>query len=180
MNVVGTFVAVILGIPAGLYVNSRMEAGQFRRQAAADQDRLRAAANALQSACVYNRDLLNAVSAFAAEKDAFRNPDLKTSTWEAVGPVFAALSPDPALVDHLSHHWVRLQRVEQLNSEVFSRFKGPLSAIPHNDVMLPNLLLELQIVSETLPGQAHYLHEQLAAYSRPPLPAYRETASPIG
>lgn len=49
------------------------------------------------------------------------NPDLRLTTWDAVGSILARNSSEPELLQILSHHWLRLRNIQDLNEEIFAR-----------------------------------------------------------
>lgn len=126
-NFIATIFGVILGLPVALYVNNRLSLKQSRLDAELELRRLGAVTNVLLVSVKYNRELLVRVRDLSLSGSVMRNPDLQLTTWEAVGQSFSSLCEDPELVQIVSHHWLRLNRIYGLNSELFSKTTSSLS-----------------------------------------------------
>ncbi len=48
-------------------------------------------------------------------------PDLRITTWDSVGSILATGTSDAMLLQLLSHHWLRLHRIQALSDEIFAR-----------------------------------------------------------
>ena len=98
----------------------------------------------------------------ALEGKVLRNPDLRLTTWDAVGAILTRISSDSDLLQTLSHHWLRLQRLERLNDEIFAREVGTLPQIEDQEMML-GMWGELYENATNLSKHATELKEQLEA-----------------
>lgn len=134
-NLSATILGVVLGLPAALYVNGRLTASQRRLQRASEVSRRNVVVDVLDTACKYNAKILDRMAELALTAEAMRNPDLQTTAWDSVGSILSAECSDPVLVHRLSHHWLRLQRLEQLNDDVFRRAVGILPPIEDREIM---------------------------------------------
>jgi len=112
------------------------------------------AIDVLIGACDYNAKLLDSMKALTLKGEAMRNPDLRITTWDAVGPVFAPVCSDPHLLQILSHHWLRLHRIERLSEDIFMRDAGILPAFSNEKLMLKHW------------GVLHESAQELAAHAR--------------
>lgn len=135
-NLAATILGVVLGLPAALYVNRRLTASQQRQQMASEVKRRNLVVDVLNGACTYNTKILSRMAELALKAEVMRNPDLKTATWDSVGAIFSGGCPDPALVDQLAHHWLRLRRLEQFNEDVFRRAIGTLPPVEHSEMRI--------------------------------------------
>jgi hypothetical protein len=135
-NLAATVLGVILGLPAALYVNRRLTLNQ-RTLLQAESDSLRDdSINVMKAACEYNIKVLERMTELALSGKVLRNPDLRSTTWNVVNHIFSPLCPDPELLQNISHHWLRLLRLEQLNEEIFAREVGTLPPIPDQQITL--------------------------------------------
>lgn len=123
-NLAATVLGVILGLPAALYVNRRLTQHQQALEKAQSAERRNDAIKVLIGALEYNDQLLERVLALAPQCEAHRYLDLRTTTWDAVHHWFIPLCPHPELLQALSHHWLRLHHLQDLNGELFRRAVG--------------------------------------------------------
>lgn len=135
-NLAATVLGVILGLPTALYVNRRLTESQRTLQQA-EKIRLREdSASVLSAACAYNMNVLDRMAELALSGNALRNPDLRSTTWDVVNHMFSPLCPDPVLLQKLSHHWLRLQRLERLNEEMFAWAISTQPSIQNQQIVL--------------------------------------------
>jgi hypothetical protein len=151
-NLAATAFGVVLGLPFALYLNRRLSEHQSRLQTAETRQRLTAAINVLVEACEYNIRVLNNMTELSLAGKVMHNPDLRVTTWDAVGAMFSNNCYEPDLVQILSHHWLRLRRLEELNREMFAREVGSLSRVQDEEMAI-GLWQELR--DNTLDLSAH-------------------------
>src|SRR5688572_26226817 len=113
-NLVATLLGVALGVPMALYINRSVLKHQRVLDAAESDRRLCDAIEVLIDACQYNIRVLKEIRELALSGRVMHSPDLRLTTWEAVGPIFSGGCSDPVLLQMLSHHWLRLNRVYKL------------------------------------------------------------------
>jgi hypothetical protein len=159
-NLAATILGVVFGLPAALYVNARLTASQRRQQLASEVMRRNLVVDVLNAACTYNIQILTKMGELALTARVMRNPDLQTTTWDSVGPILSAECSDPLLVHQLSHHWLRLRRLEQLNDDLFRREIGALPPVEGQDMMI-GMWQELHDSSVTLASHAAEFSERL-------------------
>lgn len=159
-NLAATILGVVLGLPAALYVNRRLTESQRTLQQA-EKIRLRGDfANVLSSSCEYNMKVLNRMAELSLNGNALRNPDLRLTTWDVVNHMFTPLCSDPVLLQKLSHHWLRLRRLEQLNEDMFAWAIGMQPLIPNQQIVL-EMWGELHGLASSLHAHAAELIEDL-------------------
>ncbi|MBV7542870.1 hypothetical protein [Acidovorax sp. sic0104] len=120
-NLAATLIGVVLGVPIALFLNERGMHRQRRLQVADMLRQTESAIDVLIDACKYNARLLDTVAAEAQVGRVMHRPDLRITTWDAIGSIFSTGKPDATLLQFLSHHWLRLQRVQSLCDEIFAR-----------------------------------------------------------
>lgn len=159
-NFAATILGVILGLPVALLINARLTAAQRRHQAAAEINLRNLVIDVLNAACTYNIKILSKMAELALTANVLHNPDLKITTWDSVGSLLAARCPDPALVDQLAHHWLRLRRLEQLNQDLFKRTLRMLPQVQDTEMRI-GMWQELHDSSSTLALHATQFSERL-------------------
>ncbi|MBC9072397.1 hypothetical protein IAI53_10525 [Thauera sp. CAU 1555] len=120
-NLASTVLGVVLGVPVALLLNRRFLEHQQQLERTESSERLGSAVDVLVDACEYNSKVLDRIAELALSGRAMRNVDLRLTTWDAVGAMLSGSFSDPELLQMLSHHWLRLKRLEDLNHEIFSR-----------------------------------------------------------
>jgi len=135
-NLASTLVGIVLGVPIALYLNNRLMSEQNWNVSVERVRRLDDAVKVLAGACQYNVKVLENMAELALAGKVLRNPDLRITTWDTVGAILTPTSLDPDLLQTLSHHWLRLQRLERLNEEIFAREVGTLPQIEDQEMML--------------------------------------------
>lgn len=134
-NLAATLLGVMLGIPIALFINRYFVEHQRKFESDQNKQRLSDAIEVLMGACQYNIKVLDSMRECSLVRRVMHNPDLRITTWDAVGGVLASSCPDPELLQMLSHHWLRLHRIQALSDEIFSReVAGSLPAIEDKDV----------------------------------------------
>lgn len=161
-NLASTLLGIVLGVPVALYLNNRLMHEQKRYATGERVRRLDEAVKVLAGACQYNVRVLENMAKLALEGKVLRNPDLRLTTWDAVGAILTRISSDSDLLQTLSHHWLRLQRLERLNDEIFAREVGTLPQIEDQEMML-GMWGELYENATNLSKHATELKEQLEA-----------------
>jgi hypothetical protein len=161
-NLCATVLGVVFGLPAAVYVNRWVSATQRRHEATTEANRRDDAIEVLIRSCVWNEKRLEAMRTLACDGRVMRNADLQVTTWDAVGPVLTPNWPYPELLQQLSHHWLRLHRLECLNDEVFAREVGTLPPLRNQDTML-GMWAELHDGTLNLAAHARELAEKLTA-----------------
>ncbi|MDA8325457.1 MAG: hypothetical protein M0033_04495 [Nitrospiraceae bacterium] len=159
-NLVATILGVVLGLPVALYVNRRLTERQRALDRAERTKRRDDSASVLIAACEYNMKVLDRVKELALEGKALRNPDLRSTTWDIVNHMFSPLCPDPVLLQKLSHHWLRLQRLEQLNEEMFAQAVGTRPPLSDQEIVL-GMWSELHCLASSLYAHAAELIDDL-------------------
>lgn len=125
-NFCATVLGVILGLPVAVYVNRNLTIGQRAHEAREQRRRRDDAIDVLVRSCEYNVRVLDNMKSLALQGRVMRNADLQVTTWDAVGAVLTPLCSEPALLQQISHHWLRLHRLEKLNDEIFAREVGAI------------------------------------------------------
>ena len=161
-NLCATVLGVAFGLPAAVYVNRLLSATQRRHEATTEANRRDDAIDVLIRSCRWNEKRLEAMRTFALDGRVMRNADLQVTTWDAVGPVLIPICPFPELLQQLSHHWLRLQRLERLNDEVFAREVGTQPPLSDQDMML-GMWAELHDCALSLAAHTRELAEKLSA-----------------
>jgi hypothetical protein len=160
-NLTATMLGVVLGLPIALYLNRRLLEHQGRLRAAEAHQRLNDAIDVLVGACQYNIGVLDKIKELAVSARVMRNPDLRVTTWDAVGAILSKNCNEPDMLQLLSHHWLRLHRLEQLNQEIFAREVGSLPPIADQELAL-GMWQELHDNALTLSAHAKETAERLA------------------
>lgn len=120
-NLAATLIGIVLGVPIALALNELVLRRQ-RRQEAEDQHRQAIGSiDVLVAACRYNIGVLDTIRTAAEEGKVMHSPDLRLTTWEVVSPVFCTIVSDSEILQVLSHHWLRLKRIQALSDEIFAR-----------------------------------------------------------
>lgn len=122
-SLAATVIGVALGLPVALYLNRKITSQARAHEAAEKKKMLSDAISNLIEACAYNIRILNNISKLARDVEVMRNPDLRTTTWDTLSGILVSGLNDPGLLQISSHHWLRLKRFEDLNSQVFLRCK---------------------------------------------------------
>lgn len=136
-NLTSTVLGVVLGVPVALLLNRRFFEHQQKIQRMEQRKRLESAVDVLVEACEYNSKVLYHIAELTLSGRAMRNVDLRLTTWKAVGAMLSGSFSDPELLQMLSHHWLRLKRLEDLNKEIFSReVVGTLPEIEDEDLKM--------------------------------------------
>ena len=157
-----TVLGIVLGFPVALYVNYRLTIFQ-NGQEQAREFRLRAdLVGVIERSLSYNEKNLGRIAEHCAEKTAMRNPDLQLTTWEVIGHSFSRLCREPELLQLLSHHWLRLEKLDQMNKEMFDRAVGVIAEF-EDEGMAISIWEEFYILSSSLQAHSKILLERLAA-----------------
>lgn len=119
-NLAATVIGIALGVPIALYLNRQFTAHQRRLEEAEIRRHLHSAIDVLIDACEYNIKVLDSIRELSLSGQVMRSPDLRLTTWDAVGDVLSH-GCSPQLMQLLSHHWLRLYRLERLSTEIFAR-----------------------------------------------------------
>ena len=159
-NLVSTILGVVLGLPVALFVNARLTASQRRHETLSERSQRNIAIDVLATSCTYNIGVLNRMAELALAVRVLRNPDLRTTTWDSVGPILSIGGTDPDLLAQLSHHWLRLRRLEQLNDDLFKLSVGTLPQLEDREMMI-GVWQELHDSSSILSLHAVELSERL-------------------
>lgn len=114
-------IGVVLGVPIALLLNERVLQGQRKLQVSDAHRQANSAIDVLVDACRYNIQLLESIAKEAEVGRVMHNPDLRTTTWDAVGSILSTSISDAVLLQLLSHHWLRLQRIQALSDEIFAK-----------------------------------------------------------
>ncbi|WP_180698589.1 hypothetical protein [Pseudomonas crudilactis] len=157
-----TVLGIVLGFPVALYVNYRLTVFQ-NGQEKAREFRLRAdLVGVIVRSLAYNETILGRMAELCAEEKAMRNPDLQLTTWEIIGHSFSSLCREPELLQLLSHHWLRLQKLDQMNREMFDRAVG-VTAEFEGEGMASAIWGEFYVLSSSLQAHSRILLDRLAA-----------------
>jgi hypothetical protein len=136
-NLASTLVGIVLGVPIALAVNQQMLRHQRKLEVDDIHARVRDAIDVLSSACKYNIGVLDTICTEALAGRVMHSPDLRITAWETVGPILCNSSSSPELLQLLSHHWLRLARLQALSDEIFAReVTKSLPPIEDHSVML--------------------------------------------
>lgn len=120
-NLAATLIGIVIGVPVALLLNERVLHRQRKLQASDALRQVHSAIDILADACRYNIKLLESMAKEAEIGRVMHKPDLRTTTWDAVGSILSTGISDPVLLQLLSHHWLRLQRIQALSDEIFAR-----------------------------------------------------------
>lgn len=120
-NLAATLIGVVLGVPIALLLNRRLLHHQRQLEVADTRRQVHGAIDVLVDACGYNIRVLDSIAKEAEVGRVMHNPDLQTTTWDAVGSILSTSSSDAMLLQMLSHHWLRLHRIQALSDEIFAR-----------------------------------------------------------
>jgi|GEM_PF-5200998 len=120
-NLAATVIGIVLGVPIALALNELVLRRQRKLQAEDQYRQVRGAIEVLVSACRYNIGVLDTIRAAAAEGKAMHSPDLRLTAWDVVSPVLCTNISDSEILQMLSHHWLRLKRIQALCDEIFAR-----------------------------------------------------------
>lgn len=120
-NLASTIIGIVLGVPIALALNELVIRRQKRLQVADQHRQAKDSIEVLIAACRYNVGVLNAMREEAESGRVMHSPDLRVTTWEVVSPILCATVSDPELLQILSHHWLRLKRIQALSDEIFAR-----------------------------------------------------------
>jgi len=134
-NLAATLLGVVFGIPIALFINRRFFEHQRKFESDQAARRLGDAIAVLIGACRYNVKILDSMCEASLIGHVMHSPDLRLTTWDAVGSVLTNSCADPDLLQMLSHHWLRLRRIQSLSDEIFAReVAGALPAIEDKKV----------------------------------------------
>ena len=120
-NLIATVLGVAIGVPAALHVNGRSLAATARRDVLARIDRVDASIQLLLDSCAYNAGVLSRIEELALTGHILRNPDLRLTTWDVVTGGLNDFALKPSVLQVASHHWLRLKRFDDLNTEMYGR-----------------------------------------------------------
>lgn len=174
-NLASTVIGVGLGVPVALYLNRQLTNQSQANEAARQASLLAGAAHVLIESCDYNVRVLRAIAALSATGEIMRGPDLRTTTWDALCGIVSSHLADPDLLQLLSHHWLRLKRLEELNTHTFSMHVGQ-SPLPEEPVSLRSFITELHVVANDLADHASELASKLRAVIEKVTPKHSPTA----
>lgn len=136
-NLAATLVGIVLGVPIALTLNQRAFAHQRKQQIDDMRAQIGDAIDVLVNACKYNIGVLNSISNEAKAGRVMHSPDLRITAWDTVGPIICSSASNPELLQMLSHHWLRLQRLQILSDEIFAReVSRSLPRIEDQSIML--------------------------------------------
>lgn len=135
-NFVATVFGVAMGLPVALYVNKRLTIHQYRREDLVAANKFGEVTDVLVRSLNYNKKVLRSISELCKTAQVMRNPDLQLTTWGAIGNSFSSMCPDPEIIQLLSHHWLRLNRLSVMNKEMFDRCVGDLPEITDQEMYL--------------------------------------------
>lgn len=159
-NLASTVFGVGLGVPVALYLNRKLTDQSRAHEASREASLLAGAAHTLIESCDYNSRVLRAIAALSADGEVMRGPDLRTTTWDALCGIVSRHLVEPELLQLLSHHWLRLKRLEDLNTHTFSMHIGQLP-LPQEPVSLESFMSELHITANDLAIHASELASKL-------------------
>jgi len=157
-NFAATVIGVVLGLPVAIHVNKRFNRFQRILDRKESVKKLNDVVQVLSQSLRYNKIILGSISKLCMSAQVMRYPDLQLTTWEAVGNIFSSLCPDPEVIQLLSHHWLRLNRLNLMNKEMFDRTVGDLPEVSDQNMHM-RMWGELFQISSDL--EAHV--EQLIA-----------------
>ncbi|MGY2438198.1 hypothetical protein [Pseudomonas sp. SDO52101_S400] len=120
-NLAATLVGIVLGVPIALALNELVLRRQRRLQTVDQHRQVRGAIEVLVAACRYNIGVLDTIRSAAERGKAMHSPDLRLTAWDVVSPVLCTNVSDSEILQMLSHHWLRLKRVQALCDEIFAR-----------------------------------------------------------
>lgn len=120
-NLAATVIGIVLGVPIALALNELILRRQRRLQTEDQYRQVRGAIEVLVAACRYNIGVLDSIRSAAEEGKAMHSPDLRLTAWDVVSPVICTIISDSEALQMLSHHWLRLKRIQALCDEIFAR-----------------------------------------------------------
>lgn len=163
-NLASTIIGVALGIPIALYLNRKLTKQSRLGEASRHAVLLASAIKVLFESFDYNIFVLHRIVELSADGEIMRNPDLRTTTWENLAGIMTSHLENPELLQLLSHHWLRLRRLEELNAQTFAMQIGQLP-LPQGDVSLGCFIGELHFAANDLAMHAMELSTKLRAVS---------------
>lgn len=120
-NLASTLIGILVGIPIALLINRRLVEHQRKFEMIQKAQQLDDAIEVLIAACHYNIKVLDSIREDSLAGRALHSPDLRLTTWDAVGSILSNNCSSPELLQVLSHHWLRLHRIQALCEDVFTR-----------------------------------------------------------
>lgn len=159
-----TVFGVILGFPVALYVNFRLTRFQRGQEILFERERRSDLANVIVKSLSYNEKILGRMAELCLAVEVMRNPDLQLTTWEAVGQSFSKVCNDPDILQLVSHHWLRLQKLDKMNKEIFDRSVGDICELK-DEQMIVAMWGELFQMSSNLQCHSLELLGRLKMYS---------------
>lgn len=135
LDLLSTVIAVALGLPAGLWLNRQAHSAQKREQERDRKETLDSSIDTLIRSLRYNQRVLKEMEELAIQGRVMRSPDLQLTTWDVVGPILSPLCPKPELLQSLSHHWLRIQKLALLTEDLFAREVGLLPATEDSQIV---------------------------------------------
>jgi hypothetical protein len=136
-NLAATLAGIVLGAPIALTLNQHILNHQRRLQVSDIRVQVRDAIDVLVAACKYNIVVLDEICKEALAGRVMHSPDLRITAWDSVGLILCHSSSSPELLQMLSHHWLRLQRLQVLSDEIFAReVAKSLPSIANKSVVL--------------------------------------------
>ncbi|SDT13362.1 hypothetical protein SAMN05216271_3689 [Halopseudomonas sabulinigri] len=159
-NLAATAIGVVLGLPVALYLNRQFTIKAMETEVTESKKLLSDAITTLVESCVYNIKVLNNMNQLSLDGQVMRNPDLRTTTWGTLSVILVHHLRDPGLLEVTSHHWLRLNRLEELNSQVFAMQTGQ-APLPQEPITLADYICELHRSASDLAAHAHEISERL-------------------
>lgn len=150
-----------LGVPVALYLNRIFNNQNRAHEASHEASLLASAMHVLIESCNYNVHVLRMIVALSSDGEIMRGPDLRTTTWDALCGIISNHLTEPELLQLLSHHWIRLKRLEELNAYTFSMQIGQSPLPSSNSLSIESFIYELHITANDLANHASDLATKL-------------------
>ncbi|MBV6819008.1 hypothetical protein KWG64_13775 [Rahnella sp. PD12R] len=135
-NFASTLAGVVIGFPVAIFVNQKVINQQNKITVQKSNDQLRKSLQVLLGAFEYNEPILKRIMELAFTGRVMRNSDLRITVWDVVGQNLMVNGCEPDLLQLLSHHWLRLKRLESLNESMFAREVGDLKPFNEKEMYL--------------------------------------------
>ncbi|MFD3227566.1 hypothetical protein [Rahnella aceris] len=135
-NFASTIAGIIIGLPVAILVNQKVTNLQNKIVKEQRREQLIKSVQVLLQAMEYNRNVLIKITELAFVGRVLRNSDLRITVWDVIGENLMAHGCEPDLLQLLSHHWLRLKRLENLNENIFAREVGDFKQFDSHEMYL--------------------------------------------
>ncbi|WP_347291389.1 hypothetical protein [Kluyvera georgiana] len=135
-NLISTLIGAVLGIPIALKINSVILKNNVEEKEKEKEIIHQNVKEVIMSSCIYNANVLKNIEKMALIGQVMHNPDLRVTTWSAISHMLSNDTLSPYILEVISHHWQRLNKLEKLNKELFDIEIGALKIDENSDFIL--------------------------------------------